>query len=136
MLMDKWSPFLHGDGFDEWYELHVYRDSDECGGNVGCFSIIKHDHSDCSHDCCSCDTREREMEDTKAAYQTRRNLLRHNRHHLPDHRNTRQSLKNTTHRHDQRLLQNQEWQSHVHHQAQNQRHMERRHHSEKAWVFG
>ncbi len=33
VLVDDWSSVMHGDGFDEWYELHVYRDSNECGGD-------------------------------------------------------------------------------------------------------
>ena len=56
VFVDEWCSVLHGDGFDECDELHVYRDSNECGGNVDCVSTIKHDHADCSHaDCCSCD---------------------------------------------------------------------------------
>ena len=32
VLVDDWFSVMHGDEFDEWDELHVYRDSNECGG--------------------------------------------------------------------------------------------------------
>ncbi len=151
VFVDEWCSFLHGDGFNEFDELRAYGDGNECGGNVSCVSTIKHDHADCSRDYCSrdycsrdycsrdycsCHTYERQMDQTKHHNPTRRNLHRHNRHHLPDHRNPHKSRKNTTHRHHQRHLQNQEWQNHLRHQAQNQRHLERRDHSEEEWFSG
>jgi hypothetical protein len=126
--LDEWCSFLHGDGIDEWDELHVYGDGNECGGNVGCVSIVKHDHADCSrdyfsrdycsrdycsrdycsHDYCSCHTYERQLDQTKH-HNTRSDFLRLIRYHLPDHCNTHQARKNEQTAHSERLLQNQEW---------------------------
>ena len=33
VFVDDWCSVVHGDGFDEWYELYVYRDGNECCGD-------------------------------------------------------------------------------------------------------